>query len=79
MCIRDRVSSGQGVVLPTAVAGMVIHITNTSANSLLVYPASSGAINSLSTNAGFTQGAGATITYIAPTTTQWYTAGATYS
>jgi hypothetical protein len=75
----STVSSGQGVVLPTAVAGMVIHITNTSANSLIVYPASGGAVNSLSTNAGYTQGAGATITYIAPTTTQWYTGGGTYA
>ena len=77
--VVSTVSSGQGVILPTAVAGMVIHITNTSANALLVYPASSGIINSLSANAGYTQGAGATITYIAPTTTQWYTGGATYS
>ena len=73
------VSSGAGVVLPTAVAGMVVNITNTSANSLLVYPASSGTINSLSVNAAFTQSAGATLQFIAPTSTQWYTVGATYA
>jgi hypothetical protein len=77
--VVSTVSSGNGVVLPTAVAGMSIHITNTSANSLLVYPATNGIINSLSANAAFTHGAGATLTYLAPTTTQWYTVGATYA
>ena len=79
MNIVSTVASGAGVVMPTAVAGMVITITNTSANSLLVYPASGGTINSLAANAGFTQGTGATLQFIAPTTTQWYTVGATYA
>jgi len=77
--VVSTVASGAGVRLPTAVAGMVISITNTSANSLLVYPATSGIINSLSANAAFTQASGATLQFIAPTTTQWYTVGATYS
>ncbi len=76
--VVSTVASGAGVVLPTAVAGMAITITNTSANSLLVYPATSGIINSLSANAGYTQPAGATLQFVAPTTTQWYTIGATY-
>jgi hypothetical protein len=77
--IVSTVSSGaNGVVLPTAVVGMMITITNTTANSLLVYPASSGAINSLGTNVAFTQGT-TTIQFIAPTSTQWYTVGATYA
>jgi hypothetical protein len=59
--------------LPTAVAGMVITITNTSANSLLVYPAANGIINSLSANAALTQVTNATLQLVAPTTTQWYT------
>lgn len=74
------VSSGQGVVLPTAVAGMAITIINANANSLLVYPATGAAINALATNAGFTQAnANATIQYVAVSTTQWYTVGATYA
>jgi hypothetical protein len=77
--VVSTVSSGQGVILPTAVAGMILTITNTSANSLAVYPASGGAINSLAANAGFTQVAGATLQFIAPTTTQWYTTSATYA
>jgi hypothetical protein len=76
--IVSTVASGAGVILP-AVAGAVITITNTSANSLLVYPASGASINSLAANTGFTQGAGATLQFIAPTTTQWYTVGATYA
>ena len=79
MNIVSTVASGAGVVMPTAVAGMVLTITNTSANSLLVYPASGGTINSLATNGAFTQVAGATLQFIAPTTTQWYTVGATYA
>ncbi len=77
--VVSTVSSGQGVRLPTATEGMVIHITNTSANNLSVYPATNGIINSLSANAAFTQAAGSTLTFIAPTATQWYTGGATYS
>ena len=77
--VVSTVASGSGVRLPTAVAGMVISITNTNANSLLVYPATSGIINSLAANAAFTQPAGATLQFIAPTTTQWYTVGATYA
>jgi hypothetical protein len=79
MNIVSTVSSGaNGVVLPTAVAGMMVTITNTTANSLLVYPASGGAINSLAANGAFTQNT-TTIQFIAPTTTQWYTVGATYA
>ena len=74
----STVASGAGVVLPTAVAGMVLTITNTSANSLLVYPASGAQVNSLAANAAFTQVANATLKFVAPTTTQWYTTSATY-
>ena len=77
--IVSTVTSASGVQLPTAVAGMVVTITNTSANSLLVYPATSTAINTLAINVGFTQTTGATIQFIAPTTTQWYTVGGTYA
>jgi hypothetical protein len=79
MNIVSTVLSTQGVVLPTAVAGMVLTITNTSANALLVYPAVNGIINSQSANAAYSHPAGATLQFIAPTTTQWYTVGATYA
>jgi hypothetical protein len=77
--VVSTVASGAGVVLPTAVAGMVLTITNTSANSLLVYPATGGVINALATNAGYTQPSSATLQFIAPTATQWYTVGATFA
>ena len=79
MNVVSTVATGAGVVLPTAVAGMVISITNTSANALLVYPATSAAINTGSANAAYSQSAGATLQFIAPTTTQWYTVGATFA
>jgi hypothetical protein len=71
--------SSQGVKLPAAIAGMVICITNSTANNMLVYPDTGAAINSLAANAAYTHIAGSTLQYIAPTTTQWYTVGATYS
>ena len=75
----STVTSGSGVVLPTAVAGMAIVIVNTSANSLLVYPATGAAINSLATNVGYSHVTLATLQYIAISSTQWYTVGATYA
>ena len=79
MNIVSTVASGaNGVVLPTAVSGMVITVTNTTANSLIVYPATNGQINTLGANVGFTMGT-TTIQFIAPSTTQWYTVGATYA
>jgi hypothetical protein len=77
--VVSTVSSGQGVILPTAVAGMAIIITNTSANSLLVYPHSGGDINGAAANAAYSQGPGSTLQYITPNTTDWYTVGATYA
>jgi len=75
----STVTSGSGVVLPSATAGMAIVIVNSSANSLLVYPASGAAINSLSTNVGYSHVTLATLQYIAISSTQWYTVGASYA
>ena len=77
--VVSTVSSGQGVILPTAVAGMVIIINNTSANTLNVYPATGAIINSLATNAAYTHAAGGSLQYYAVTSTQWYIVGASYS
>lgn len=77
--VISTVSAGQGVILPTAVAGMVIIVNNTSATNMNVYPATSAAINSLATNAAYTHVAGASLQYYAVSTTQWYTIGATYA
>lgn len=77
--VVSTVSSGQGVILPTAIAGMVIIIRNSSANNLLVYPPSSAAINALAANAAYTQPTVSTLQYVAVSTSQWYTVGATYA
>jgi hypothetical protein len=78
--IVSTVSGGaNGVLLPTAVAGMVIIINNTSATTLNVYPATGAAVNSGATNAAYSHIASASLQYYAPTTTQWYTVGATYT
>jgi len=78
--VVSTVSSGaNGVVLPTAVAGMVLIVNNTSANTLNVYPATGGAVNSGSTNAAYSHVSGASIQYYATSSTQWYTVGATFA
>ena len=63
--------------IPVA-TGAIVTVTNTTGTTLTVYPASGGAINGLASNAGFTMGT-TTIQFIAPSTTQWYTTGATYA
>jgi hypothetical protein len=75
----STVASGSGVVLPSAVAGMAITIVNTSANTLLVYPASGAQINTLAANVAFAQPTLGTIQFISLTGTQWYTVGGTYA
>jgi hypothetical protein len=78
--IVSTVSAGaNGVVLPTAVAGMSIYITNNGSTALNVYPASGGQVNAGGTNAAYSQPVGSTVHYIAPTTTQWYTVTGTYA
>lgn len=72
-------TSATGVKLPTAVAGMAIVIVNTTATNMLVYPDTGATINSLGTNISFTHVAGAALQYIASSTTQWYTVGASYA
>jgi hypothetical protein len=70
------VDAGAGVKLPSTTTGMTVYITNISANSLIVYP-NTGAINTAA--ASYIQPAGSTIHYIATSTTQWYTVGASYA
>ena len=77
--IVSTVSAGQGVVLPTAIAGMVLIVNNTSATSLNVYPAVGAVINTLATDAAYTHVAGASLQYYAISSTQWYTVGASYA
>jgi hypothetical protein len=78
--IVSTVTAGaNGVVLPTAVAGMSVYITNNGSTEVNVYPATGAAVNAGATNAAYSQPVGATVHYIAPTTTQWYTVTGTYA
>lgn len=72
------VAASSGVVLPTAVAGMVIIIRNGGANALNVYPASGAAVNALAANAAFSLAVGGILQFVAMSTTRWYTMTAVY-
>ncbi len=77
--VVSTVSNGaNGVILPTVPAGTRIIIVNTSANALNVYPPSGAVVNSGSTNASYSQPAGARLEYFSTSSTQWYTLNATY-
>ena len=77
--IVGTVSAGQGVRLPTAVAGMVVYVTNDSATTLNVYPASSASINAASTNVAYSLPTKATVQFVAATTSRWLTVTGTYA
>jgi hypothetical protein len=77
--VVSTVLSGNGVVLPVAVAGMRITVINTSANVLAVYPAVNGIINAAAANVAYSAPAGAKLDFVSTTTTQWYTLNATYN
>ncbi len=77
--VVSTVSGGQGVILPTAVAGMRVTVINTSGATLLVYPASGGAINALATNAGYSLPTLGRLDYVAVSSSQWYAMGAIYA
>jgi hypothetical protein len=64
--------SANGVILPTAVSGMMLTIVNTTANTLQVYPASGAAIDALAANAAFSMVGNARIQFAAATGTLWY-------
>jgi hypothetical protein len=68
-----------GVKLPVAVPGMVITIINTSGNTLSVWPNTGADINGGTANAAYSHSAGATLQYVTPNTTDWYTVGATFA
>ena len=76
--VVSTVASGAGVQLPNVPAGIRVTIMNTSANALLVYPATGETINSLALNAAYSQPAGARLDYVSTSSTQWYTLNATY-
>jgi len=63
----------KGVVLPTAVAGLVAIVKNGAAAVLKVYPAASDAINGLSANASLDMADNTSALLVAYDATTWYT------
>ena len=72
--VVTTVAASSGVVLMTpAKAGLLVRIVNKGANTLNVYPASGGTIDSAATNAPVTISVGMSAEYQASSTTQWIT------
>jgi hypothetical protein len=69
-------ASGTGVKLPTASATSVVTIINRGANSITVYPATSGIINGQSANTGYTLPSNSSAVFIGKDGTSWYTENA---
>ena len=77
--IVTTTNSGTGVILPTAVGGMMISVINAGGNTLAVYPTINGVINSQSANTAYSLVAGGRLQFVAGNTIQWYTLSATYA
>jgi hypothetical protein len=69
-------ASGTGVKLPVATSSSLITVVNRGANSIVVYPASSGVINGQSANAGYIIASGTSAVFIGKDATSWYTENA---
>lgn len=59
-------TAADSAILPVSVAGMVIEVINSGANSMTVYPAVGETINALSANTGLAVAAGKTISFVCP-------------
>lgn len=66
-------TANQGVILPTAASGLIIHVTNGTSVNIKVYPASSGTINSGTANAAIDVPAGATVRLVGTTSSNFNT------
>jgi hypothetical protein len=58
---------------------MLIYVTNDSATTLNVYPASGASINAAGTNVAYSLPTKATVQYIAASSTRWLTITGTYA
>jgi len=65
--------ANDSVLLPKAVAGLKVRVSNAAANNLGVYPSTGDAINALSANAMYAQATGR-VDFICYTTGTWQTA-----
>lgn len=67
------VTAGYSAVLPTAAPGTSITVINASAASMLVFPAGSDIINTLTAAAAFTLPAGGVVTFYSTVALHWHT------
>jgi hypothetical protein len=70
--VVSAADGSKGVILPTAVAGMVIIVKNTAAGALKIYPATGGAINAVAANGAYSITNLTSSLLVASSTTQWY-------
>ena len=66
-------TADQGIKLPTAAAGLVYIVTNSTSVNVKVYPNTSGTINSGTTNAAIDLPAGASTQLVGTSSTNWIT------
>lgn len=65
-------TAADSATLPVDSEGQTVQVTNTSANSMNVYPASGGTINALSANTALAVAAGSTTTFYGTGTNAWH-------
>lgn len=70
--ITTVVNSGDSVILPSALAGMVIMVANSGANPSNVFPATGEKINALAANSAFSLANGKNVIFFSPVAGQWY-------
>jgi hypothetical protein len=73
--ITTTSSNPSGVTLPTAFVGARVTVVNRGTNPVNIYPATGANINTLATNAATALAAGSALTFVAISTTQWYSVG----
>lgn len=66
-------TANQGVILPTAVAGLVYKVINSTSVNVKLYPNSSGTINSGTANASIDVPAGVSVDLVGTDSTNWNT------
>lgn len=70
--VNTVATAADSTVLPNAVAGREITVTNASANSMAVFPAVGDNINALGANTSLAVAAGKTSTLLCALKGQWY-------
>ena len=77
--INNVTAGSGGVLLPTPVGGERIVIRNALGSSITVYPQVGGQIKSSGVNIGVSHGAGATLEYVAMTSSLWFLLNSVYA